>query len=95
MNPKANIIRRFAGDFVQRLRVALGTHADGAVIVDQLDSDTAERIASNVCADLGVEYEPKPAHDPKPDGKPGAEARAKSPWQKNHGIRYGKRTGGQ
>lgn len=89
MNSRAQLIRRLAGDFVERCRRALSSSGDDAAqYVDRLDRGIAENIAGDVCATIGVDYE---GPDPPlvPDGKKGGEARANSPWQKRKGINLG------
>jgi hypothetical protein len=91
VNSRAHLIRRLAGDFVQRMRIALSNADDAAPLVDQLNHDFAEGIAGDVCATLGVDYQaPEPRPEPR-DGSRTAKARANSPWQRNKGLRIGKR----
>lgn len=82
MNFRAQLVRRLAGDFVQRLRIALGSSGDDAAqYVDRLDRGIADDICGSVCEMIGVPCE-APEPPPQPDGKPGGKARAASPWKK-------------
>lgn len=93
MQWRAQIVRRLAGDFVQRVRIALSLSGDdAAAIVDQITADIAELICGYVCARLGIEYE-GPGASPEVRGNDkAAKARAKSPWR--HGLGgIGKRPG--
>lgn len=86
MNSRAHLIRRLAGDFVQRMRIALSNADDAAPLVDQLNHDFAEGIAGDVCATLGVDYQ-APEPRPEPTGTDrAAKARAKSSWKTRNGI---------
>lgn len=79
----ANTIRRQARDFIVRLRsVISGSGIPGCEkVVDQLDGDTTEYVCAEVCAMLGLDYEPPPdVPRRKSDGRP-------SPWARRGGAR--------
>lgn len=78
MNPRAQLIRRLAHDFVQRCRMALAnTGGDANTLVDKLPADVSENVAADICATIGVDYE-GPVEVPKrKDGRP-------APWAAKH-----------
>ena len=85
----ANAIRRQAHDFVFRLRsVIAGSGIEGCEqVVDNLDRETTEIVAAEVCSILGLDYDPPPdVPRRKSDGRP-------SPWARKGGARRGNQTG--
>ena len=67
------IIRRFAHDYVQRLRVSMSTAAPH--LLDRLGRETVEHITAQTCDELGVDYAAPPDLPRRNDGRPAPWAR--------------------